>query len=665
MKKSKLFIMATAILTALFITGCSSQNAGTPETTGESKGSSVQTSKTDSTQPEETQASETTQETETPKVTGVAEIVYSNVDFDFSQQIADERAAVKLVPDTLELPISVADANGATGVQLVASLDESSTSDYYLNALVAGNALVFTAADGSTIASAKSSISGDVTVTDNTISIVPAPIQAAEPTDEIITITMEDGNEYNIHTLHESMPGLVITGEGVDEANAGVYDFAVDKFLFRVNTDGELVYYRDMNSVGELMAENFGRQVTSDGSYFTCFVELHKDYRNANGGYSSGMYVVMDENYKEIDYVTLQPNTDPNHTHGEGYLDQHEFLVLGKNHYITLSYTPQLISNLPKGVAGLDGGNTAYVWAGIFQEVKDGQVLHEISTTDYPMLYESAVEKIDYANSTDQGIEVNINNEMVPSPADGWMDYVHTNSIDYTLDVSGQTDKLLVSMRDQCAVYQFDIKTGEIEWILGGKASTLTGYDEFTSSREDEKGSTFTALTYAQHYARYTNKNADGTLSGDPVISIFDNQTGAAPFLTVLPVPTLTRTLKVTIDEAAKTAAVSDVLDAVDMNEKTGTYHIASHCGSVDYVNENSVVTGWGLHGVIDNIGAMAPEGTISDAGFDDLRAGSRPIFTEYDVANDKVTFELSAVRNANYTGHEAMFSYRTYKTAQ
>ena len=47
---------------------------------------------------------------------------------------------------------------------------------------------------------------------------------------------------------------------------------------------------------------------------------------------------------------------------------------LEKNHYINLSYTPVLADNLPETVKGLDGGNTAYVWVGIIQEVKDGKV---------------------------------------------------------------------------------------------------------------------------------------------------------------------------------------------------------------------------------------------------------------------------------------------------
>ena len=413
------------------------------------------------------------------------------------------------------------------------------------------------------------------------------------------------------------------------------------------------------------MVENFTMQETAEGDYISYFAELRPEYRNANGGYSSGMYVVMDDKYVELERVTLQANTDENHTHGEGYLDQHEFVIMGNRHYIVLSYTPELVSNLPEGVEGLDGGNTAWVWPGIFQEVKDGEIIAEINTADYPMLYESAVEKLDYANSTDQGVVVTVGQNEVPSWADGLMDYVHVNSLDYTLNPEGNVDKLLVSMRDQCAVYQFDMASGEIEWILGGKASTLTGYDEFTTTRTDEAGNEFQALSYGQHYARYTNKTAEGTIEGPIEISVFDNQTGMGPFIRAVPVPTLTRTFKATIDAEAGTAEVFDVIEGTHMDELSDKYHNASHCGSVDYFNENSVLIGWGLHGVIDNIGSFAPEGTISDIGFDDLRIGSIPVFTEYDKANDMIVFELTGYRNPLVQSHEGFFSYRTYKTSK
>lgn len=591
----------------------------------------------------------------------ISDIDYANIYFDYADQIASELTAAVIVPQAAAIDLSVADANGATGVILVGSLDEANTTDYYLNAFVAGNALNFTG----NIVSAESSIQGALPVAGG-VSVVPEKIDANEPVDEVITFTMASGATYKVHTIPEEFPDLTITGSGVAADDAGVYTFSLDKFFTRVSTDKELLYYRNINCIGhEYQAEGFAPQPLGDKQYYSAFVELHPDFKNANGGFSSGFYLLMDENYKDIDQITLQPNTEENHTHGEGYLDQHEFIVMEEGHYMLLSYTPLLIDNLPASLEGIDGGNTAYVWAGIIQEVKDGQVVAEINTADYPILYESAVEKIDYAGSTDQGVTVTVGQNDVFSLADGIQDYTHVNSVDYTLNPDGTADKILVSMRDQSAVFQFDMETGAMEWILGGKASTLGGFDEYTSDRTDDNGAGFAALTFGQHFARYCNKAEDGTISGDPVISVFDNQTGGAPFLTVMVPPTLTRVFKATINEAAGTATISDVVDGTHLNELNDKYHIASHCGSVQYNSDTSVMIGWGLHGVIDNFGPMVPEGTMGDKGYDDLRIGSRPIFTDYDPTTDTITFELSGTRNPNEVNPEAFFSYRTYKTAK
>ena len=599
------------------------------------------------------------------EVSSVTEIDYANVTFDFSEQIAEQKASVVTVPEAAAIDIELSDAKGVTGMVLVGSLDEAKTSDFFLNAYAAGDELTLNAKDGAAIKSVSSSVNGDITVTDGAASFVPAALDASEPTDEIITVTMEDGTEYNIHTWPEAIPDMTVTGEGVAAEDAGAYYFTLDKFLLCVNTEGELVFYRDINCIGELMIENFAPQNVNGKTYYSAFIELNRDFRNFMGGFSSGMYVLMDENFNEIDQITLAENDDPNHTHGEGYLDQHEFVMMDENHYILLSYTPLLVNNLPDTVEGIDGTSSAYVWAGIIQEVKDGKVISEVNTADYPLLYDSAVEKIDYANSTDQEIVVNMNGNEIPSKSDGWMDYVHVNSVDYTLDEDGTADKILVSMRDQCAVYQFDIDTGALEWILGGKASTLGGYEEYAETRADENGTEFQALTYAQHFARYTNKAADGTIDGNVEISVFDNNTGSAPFSTTAEIPNLTRTFKATIDMDANTATISNVINGVDLNQKTDKYHLASHCGSVQYESDSSVAIGWGCHGVIDEIGAMAPEGTFADAGYDDLRQGDHPVVTDYNPSTDTVTFELSATRSPMENTTEAMFAYRVYKAAE
>ncbi|MCF0228587.1 MAG: aryl-sulfate sulfotransferase [Parasporobacterium sp.] len=563
--------------------------------------------------------------------------------YDYAADIAGQKEATALVPAAAEIGITAADENGASGVVLTASPEEGNTTDFYLNALVAGNKVILTG----DIASAVSSVSGDIAVADGKAEFVPAPMMLAELVDEVVAVTMADGTVYNVHTVNPLMPKLNIIVNKVAEENAGFYDFVVDKFLLRVSTAGELVYFRNCNCVGEaLMCENFAKQ----GDAYTYFVELQPEYRNANGGYSSGMYVVMDSSYVDVEKVTLAASEG----HGEGYLDQHEFVIIEPAHYLLLSYTLEEVNNLPEGVAGIDGTSRTYVWAGVMQEVKDGALVAEIDTTDYPLLYESAVEKLDYANATLDGVVVTVGQNEVPSFADGIMDYVHINSMDYILNDEGTVAKLLVSMRDQCAVYQFDMATGEIDWILGGKASTLTGFDEFTTVRTDEMGNEFNALTYGQHYARYCE-------DGD--ISIFDNQTGMGPFLRKMPVPTMTRVFKATIDAEAGTATIHDVINGVDLDEQTGKYHNSSHCGSVDYFAPTSVLIGWGLHGVIDNLGPFVPEGTQSDIGFDDLRQGSIPIFTELDQTTGEITFELSTERSPLLQSHEGMFSYRTYKS--
>ena len=81
--------------------------------------------------------------------------------------------------------------------------------------------------------------------------------------------------------------------------------------------------------------------------------------------------------------------------------------------------------------------------------------------------------------------------------------------------------------------YQFDFNTGAIDWILGGKASTLKGYEGYASTRTDDNGVAFQALTFGQHFARYTNKDENGMITGNTQISVFDNHTGIGSFLDI------------------------------------------------------------------------------------------------------------------------------------
>lgn len=612
--KKKLMIMTLSLAFAMSATACGSAKAPAETKAPEGTQAPSTADETQTTNAETQAESETPAETKAPESTPAPEdVVYQNIAFDHSEEISayGAKSTDFTTPAAPEAPITVSDANGATGVQLVASADTANTTDLYMNALIAGNELTFAGDIASATSQAGDGKATDLEVADGSVKFTPADISAADPVDEVVTLTLTDGTVYKIHTVNELMADMDIVSNG--KADAGVYTFAIDKFLLRVNTDGSIVYYRNVGCIGEsLMAENFMAQDTEDGRFYTYFVELKPQWRNANGGFSSGMYVVMDSNYKEINYVTLQANDDPNHTHGEGYLDQHEFVLLGENHWISLSYTPLMVENIPDGL-GIDGKNTGYVHAGIIQEVMDGKVIHEINTTDYEEFYKTAMECADYETSTDQ------------ATADDVKDYVHVNSV--CLDP--KDGNYLVSMRHQYAVYKFNRETGEIMWTLGGKENDFTGLDEVL----DENGNLF----IGQHYARYV----DSALAGnDSTITVFDNHTSFQG--------NTTRTMEFVLDETAMTATAT-VIQGSDLDAMTQKAHWATHCGSIEHQSETSVIIGWGLNVVLD----LNPE-TINN----------HPVFTDFNPTDHTVAFELCVSRNPLMQTHEACFSYRTYKNA-
>ncbi len=582
-------------------------------------------------------------------------IEYKNYYFDFSDYIKEELAQMKTVPDAADIKITVSDQLGATGVVIVEEIGAEEP-DYFLNAFVAGDVLTFTAAEGSKIASATSTNEeSDIALAADgaSVTFTPAVIKIGvngEISDEIITVVMDDGTQYNVHMTSNLLPIFYMTGAGVAEDDKGVYTFENMGKLIRINSDRELIYYRDVTCLAPWGSFNFEADEGSGELYLAYDVPINEALNGM--GYNSAVYVVMDENYREIDVVGMLPNDDPNHTHGEGYIDQHEFRILGPKHYLTLSYTPLLVDNLPEGVEGMDGTSQAYVWTCIFQEIWDGKVIAEINTADYPELYATSVEGCDFVKGTGEW-----------GKPRSWCDYIHANSLDYILAEDGTVEKMVVSMRNQSALYQFDMKSGKIDWILGGTASTLTGYEEYTIPRETIKGKKFDAIMLGQHYARYKKFNDDGTFE----LTVFDNFTGpTVPFM--YETGTFTRTFKFLIDPANNTAKVLNCITAREMDYITGKDHTADHCASVDYWSETSVLSGWGLHMPVDR---GMPE--AAEYGW---KQGDHCIFTDYNPVQGTVSLELNLMPSEGHfkkvesgvnigvwttiTG-----SYRTYKTSK
>ena len=588
-------------------------------------------------------------------VESVMEYAPQNYYFDFTDRIKAEMASLKTSPDAANIKIASSNAMGSTGVVLVPKYGAEGSNDYYFNAFVAGDEITFTAQDGAKIASATSSVKGsDIKVASDgkTATFTPAPIKvgvAGAIDDEVITVTMDSGETYLVHTTSEMLPTMKMTGAGVSDADKGVYTFAANNMLIRVNSDREIVYYRDTTCLSPASTFNFQADDASGELFLAFDVPINRDLHG--GGYSSGFYVIMDKNYREIDVVDMLPNDDPEHTHGEAYIDMHEIRILGEGHYLTLSYTPLVVDNLPKGVEGVDGTSKAYVWAGIFQEIEDGKVINEINTADYPELYASACEGV-YKDGTGS----------YTAPR-SWTDYIHANALDYILDKDGHCEKILVSMRSQSALFQFDMNTKNMEWILGGTHSTFTGYEDYTYARQTlNTHEPFDALLFGQHYCRYSKVNADGTME----VTVFDNFTGEkTPYM--YENGTYSRTFKFAVNPSKGTATVLNCTTGRELDYQTGKDHTADHCASVDYYSDTSISIGWGLHMPV----AMG-QPAAAQYGW---AKGDNAIFTDYNPQTGVVSLELSinlspahqqrvddGVSKSNFGGSTA--AYRTYKNA-
>lgn len=145
--------------------------------------------------------------------------------------------------------------------------------------------------------------------------------------------------------------------------------------------------------------------------------------------------------------------------------------------------------------------------------MKDRKVVSEINTADYPVLYETAMECYDYVNSTDKGAykAAASGGKKVFSLTDGYMDYVHVNSVCMDL----YDGNIIVSMRHQYAVYKFNKKTGELMWTLSGLN------DEFVLSRSQK--------FIGQNFAYMTNGSGE-RLVFDNHTSFAQNETRMAEF---------------------------------------------------------------------------------------------------------------------------------------
>lgn len=190
----------------------------------------------------------------------------------------------------------------------------------------------------------------------------------------------------------------------------------------------------------------------------------------------SGIAMILDDTYAVVDQIRfLHPNWGMPENQK---LDTHEVLMLGVGHYIIQSYVPKRVTNIPETVPSYSPFGSR-VLAAVIQEIKDGELIFQWDSTDYPELYGLSEQNNDFTNSTRY-----------------YEDYVHLNSI----EIDPKDQNLILSLRNMSTILKISRETGDILWILSGPG------DEFGLSAEQKCS--------AQHFARVTER---GT------ITVFDN----------------------------------------------------------------------------------------------------------------------------------------------
>lgn len=313
--------------------------------------------------------------------------------------------------------------------------------------------------------------------------------------------------------------------------------FAGTRDMVMLDGDGNIVWskHEEQPVEGESTSFwDFKKHIVGGKTYYSYHDETGTYEDFGMTGYGPGERVILDKNFKEIKRITLEESDVAEKGYG---IDFHDFLLIDLNHYIMSAYICDTVYNVP---GYPEGSSVLYSY---LQEVKDGEVIWEFKSIDYPQFYEYSV------NIADKSAN-DFANEITDAP-----DYMHFNSM--TLDEKGN---LICSFRHIESIISLDRTKSEnqINWILSGKG------DEF-GLNQNQKCS-------HQHYVTVDGK----------FITAFDNNNFSRS----------SRVVSYKIDENSK--------ELIAFKTLTLEGKFAWATGSAQHIKDQIYVIGWGVN-VMDN----------------------------------------------------------------
>lgn len=195
----------------------------------------------------------------------------------------------------------------------------------------------------------------------------------------------------------------------------------------------------------DVMATNFARWKYDGKTRYSYFLEDTTFYKMKGVNYYTGYQVIADTSFNEIKRVKLLSHGNINADLQPG-LDNHEFILLADNHYITLAYYEIIPGNIPDSIPHVSGMK---IITPVIQEVYKNKVRWQWVGTDHPELFASSY----FANDSTMKTLTT--------------DYLHVNSM-YVDPADGN---LIVSCRNSDQVLKLNRTNNKIAWKLGGHNS--------------------------------------------------------------------------------------------------------------------------------------------------------------------------------------------------
>jgi hypothetical protein len=292
-------------------------------------------------------------------------------------------------------------------------------------------------------------------------------------------------------------PPITVLTQGADNGNGDIFIAPVgDTSTYAngpeiINTAGQVIWFHPVPTGQE--AADFRTQ-TYDGRRVLTWWQ-----GTGLGGLSTGTDYIYNDHYQQIATVNA----------GNGYsADGHEFLITPWNTALILAYTTATAN-----LTAIGGPPDQTVIDGIVQEIDihTGRVLFQWNSADH----------VPYSDSQQP---------LPASPSTPW-DWFHVNAVH--LDGFGN---LLIDARNTWTTYDVSLRTGAVDWQLGGKQSSFT-----LQAAPGQTLDSANEIFAWQHDPEYI---------GHGEFTFFDNESSGAPLLPY------SRAVTVQLNPWAKTATL-------------------------------------------------------------------------------------------------------------